>query len=120
MLSRGGAVDGGKFSTQRIAVPGVDAKAFAIKVTDAGMVPKFELGDTVVVDPAAEITPGCYVLARIKSPDAVVIRRFRATHPGDTIRGVLVAENRDYPDITIASEADGWIIARAIKRLHDL
>lgn len=104
-----------------ITVPDdVGERAFAWRVDDDSMGDRFRPGDVVVFDPDEPPRPSRYVLVRLHNPDRIVFRRFRATSAADPAQFELAAENPDYPKIAVASEADGWVIARGVKRIQDI
>lgn len=49
-------------------------RAFALRVTDAGMAPRASPGDIVVVDPDRPIPPGSFVAAVVKEADVTLER----------------------------------------------
>ncbi|MFM0630738.1 helix-turn-helix domain-containing protein [Paraburkholderia xenovorans] len=83
----------------------VSAAAFAIPIKGPSMLPRFEDGDVVIIDPARPPKPGKFVLAGTHAGDAV-FRKYRELGAND--RGEMVFElaplNDDFA--TLHSERD--------------
>lgn len=74
--------------------------AFALKIKGDSMLPKFEEGDMILVDPAVTPGPGDYVIARKKGGD-VTFRKYRAAGIDDSGKEIyeLIPLNDDYAPV---------------------
>lgn len=96
----------------------VSDKAFGIEVTDIANEPRVHLGDTIILEPESEPDPGNYVVAVVGG--LALLRRYRALDPFDRSSFVLMAENADFPPVTVDADHPGFVVGRAVKRITDM
>jgi transcriptional regulator with XRE-family HTH domain len=80
-------------------------QAFAVRVTDDSMAPDLRAGDTVIIDPAVQPSPGRFVVARPGDGEQIVLRKWSPLHTSDPRAPgfVLRPVNTDYPEIVCSS-----------------
>lgn len=91
----------------------VGPRAGAVKLEDDSMGPAFPAGTLVVYDPDLEPIPGRFVVAVVNTVGAAVFRRWSATSP-DGRFGDLLPDNPHYPLLRLQTEADGFVVGRAV------
>jgi SOS-response transcriptional repressor LexA len=91
------------------------AEPFALQVLGDSMIPEFQSGVVIVVDPEGVVRDGCYVIAVHK--DEYTFRQYRA-HEG---KHYLVPLNDLYPteEIPGTSVIRGVVVQQAGKRRKD-
>lgn len=94
----------------------VGPHAFVLKLDGISMEPKFMDGDKVVIDPDLEATPGCFVVAKRASDQAVTFKQLR--REGD--ENYLYALNPDWPERIIRLTEDWHICGRARWKITDI
>lgn len=94
--------------------------AFAVTLVDESASPEFQQGDMIVCSKSAEVMPGRFVLAVVTRLRAAVFRRYRPNEMGQTTSFKLLAPNPDYPDISIASEDEGYVVARVLLHIRHI
>jgi phage repressor protein C with HTH and peptisase S24 domain len=89
----------------KLAFPDLnDDKAFAIEVTNDGAAPRFQIGDVVVVSPAAKVKRDDFVV--VKGKDGCSIMRFvRQTAKRVELKSI----NPDLPDRVVERGAVDWV-----------
>ena len=82
---------------------------FALRVVGNSMLPRFEPGRVLLVDPEQRggIVSGDFVVARLAGSNEVTFKRFQE----DAGRKMLEALNKDYPPITEPFEILGKVVA---------
>ncbi len=114
-MTKAQAINMIKSSEDTIASPDtVGPHAFAIYIEDDA-VSVAPSNSKVIVDPDLPVVPGKYVAAMSFIVGHVVIRRWRATNL--TGAGELIADHQDFPAIPMRSDADGFILGRAVEVL---
>ena len=98
-----------------VALPGVGVRAFGVRIEDASMSPVLVAGDVVVVDPDAELTPGCCALALVGGK--AIVRRARFTSASDPSKIALVPENPDFPTSQVGKKLPGKVIGRVVQMI---
>lgn len=78
----------------------LSARAFAVELVDASMLPDYRPGDRVICDPEIKPLPGDCVLA--KHDEQTVFGKYRPRQDG-TFQ--LVPTNDDYPTLDLSSDA---------------
>lgn len=100
-----------------IEAPGpVGPNAFILKVDGLSMMPLFQDGDKVVIDPALEALPGHYVAAKRCSDHGVTLKQLRQ-EGGEYY---LYAVNPDWPERIIRMTEEWHICGRARWKITDL
>jgi SOS-response transcriptional repressor LexA len=87
-------------------------RSYALSIFDRSNAPKYEIGDTVVIDPDEPPSPGDMVLAAMGPDDKPVFRKYRL-ESGQSGNGsviVLAPLNLDWKTEYITCEAEGRII----------
>lgn len=108
------------------SIMGLSPRAFAIEVIDSSMVASqgksFHPGDEVLIDPAAALDPGCFVLVGVEHAGRkeVLLRKFTPTQHGSHDVYDLVPLNRDFAVISVPGPATVRIIGRAVRHMSDL
>ena len=76
-------------------------RSFAMKIENAAMMPDFEEGDWIVIDPSVKPDPGDFVVARNGEKGKVVVRKYRPKGLDSSHRMLfeLLPLNEDYPVI---------------------
>lgn len=93
-----------EFTTQRLS-----RWAFGLEVEGDSMLPVFQPGDRIIVDPEISPNPGDYVVARNGSNQATFKKyRLRGMDPKGEMIFELVPLNQDYP--TLRSDIDHLIV----------
>lgn len=80
--------------------------AFRIYIWDNSNASRFQVGDTVVIDPSVGVTPGDMVLVAIGNPPHPVFAKYRTNGGGVE----LVPLNPDWRPHNLVNETDGIII----------
>ena len=71
----------------------------------------FQPGSPLIIDPDAPISPGCYVLARLKTRDRYMLRRYQAAFDHDGSQPfTLEAINTSFEAIRV-TDPESWEIA---------
>ena len=96
-----------------MAVPDVGPRAMALRLDDNSMADKFPEGLLIVCDPDLAPVPGKYVVAVSHKAGRAVFRRYKSLEAGNG-KAALLAENKDFPVITLASKRDGFIVGRVV------
>lgn len=99
---------------------GLGNDVFAVEVPHAANAPTIGAGDVVIIDPAASIQPGVFVMAFVDELGQGVCRRYRPHHATDASSFTLVAINEDFPQITVSDDNPGHIIGRAVQVIKAL
>lgn len=96
----------------------VGQDSFALIVKDGSMVPDFEVGDRVIVDPEVAPRPGDIVVAHVFGEDEAVLRkcRPRSAEGAGNPEFELVPLNQDWPTGHINSNSPGTIIGTVVER----
>jgi len=110
--------DGASF----VAAPAsVSSDAFGIEVTDIANETRVHLGDVIIVEPSSgPHLPGKFVVAVVDGHDNALLRRYRALDPLDASTFMLMAENPDFPAVTVDDAHQGFVVGRAVKRITDI
>ncbi len=79
----------------------LSARSFALEISDQAMIPEFENGDWVVLDPAIEPQPGDFVVAKHGDKANVIFRKYRPKGLDASYNMLfeLIPLNDDYPPI---------------------
>lgn len=95
---------------------GVGTGAIATEIIDESGAPDFPRGTAVVIDPDAELTPGCFVLAMVDGEEEAKIGRYalRTAENGERLVEVT-AINPHYPSFIISRERPGRILGRVVR-----
>ena len=104
-----------------VAAPAsVSNRAFGIEVTDIANESRIHIGDTILFEPTSDPQPGDFVVAVVDGHRQALLRRFRAVDPLDSSTFLLMAENPDFPSVTVDAEHPGFVVGRAVKRITDI
>jgi len=81
----------------------ISDNAFAVAIKDSSMMPKFEVGDRVIIDPEVPPIPGDFVIVKIDNNEPI-FRKIRELGPDSSgkLQYEFVPLNDDYS--TISSE----------------
>lgn len=90
----------------------VSERAFALRVQGQSMMPRFNDGDVIIVDPAIEPVPGDMVVAKIRAQEEATFKQYRRKSPKEY---ELRALNEDYETITVTSKTGGMIIGPMVE-----
>lgn len=105
----------------------VGPRAFALSVRGDSMYSlvgphSFSEGDTIIVDPDAPLSPGCFVVAKSDIEESATFKKYRPR--GVDSKGVEVIEltplNDDHPAIILNSANPGRIIGRVKRHIRSL
>ncbi|WP_160286525.1 LexA family transcriptional regulator [Pseudomonas knackmussii] len=100
-----------------IEAPGpVGPHAFILRIDGFSMLPKFQEGDKVVIDPDLEAHPGHFVVAKRAHDKAVTFKQLRKE--GEEF--YLYALNPDWPERVIRLTEEWHICGRARWKITDL
>lgn len=108
--------------------PNFGPLVFALKVKDESMrsplgygQDSFAVRDELVFDPEKELSPGCFVLARILSRNETIFRQYRESGHDSQGRKLITLHplNPNYADDVIVDGVSGAIIARLIRHTRD-
>jgi SOS-response transcriptional repressor LexA len=104
-----------------VAAPSsVSNQAFGIEVTDVANESRVHLGDIIILEPTADPQPGNFVVAVVEGHKHALLRRYRALDPLDPTVFMLMAENPDFPAVTVDSDHPGFVVGKAVKRITDI
>lgn len=101
----------------------VSNKAFAVEVTDFANENRVHIGDVLIFEPVetdVEPQPGSYVVAVVTGHKGALVRRYRSIDPLDHTTFMLMAENADFPPVTVDAAHPGFVVGRAVKRITDM
>lgn len=106
--------------------PGKDlsAQTFAVEISGTSMTSptgrSFAPGDHVVIDPAAELAPGCFVLVAIERHGVkeILFRKFTPLEHGSNETYDLVPLNPDFATIRVPGQSTVKILGRAALRVE--
>lgn len=100
----------------------VGERAFIVRVVDDSMSPEFNMGDEILCNPDAPLTPGCYVVACLTGEEKGILRKYRPR--GAAANGSTVTEltpiNQDWPTIQLDDSTTAPIIARVVRHSRRL
>ncbi len=90
---------------------------FAIKIYDQSMLPEFNIGDIVVIDPNIKPQPGEIVLALVKDNNGVSLRKYQPLSKNADGFDIfdLVPLNGDWPTITVDSHDSAKIMGTLVE-----
>ena len=71
-------------------------KAYAVAIKDSSMLPKFEIGDRVIIYPEVRPIPGDFVIARIDEKEPIFRKIRELSADGDNTRYEFVPLNDDF------------------------
>ncbi len=92
----------------------IDARAFAIRIADDSMIPEFEPGDIIVIDPDKQPKPGKHVLAKID--DELIFRKYRELEDlGKSKSFELIPVNDYWPVIKITEPKKAKLIGTMVE-----
>lgn len=91
------------------------AHSFALLIQDNSMTPAFVPGDIIVIDPSIKPSPGEFVVAKIKSYDHLIFRKYRQLYNNSSYIIELIALNNDWGKIIISDQTDGEIVGTLIE-----
>lgn len=108
-----------------MAFVGVDAAtatelsrvAFALQIEGDSMMPEFQAGDIIIVDPEVAPMPGDYVVAKLDNEQTATFKKYRSR--GTDATGFecfeLVPLNDDYATVTVSASNPGRVIGTMIE-----
>ncbi len=96
----------------------VGEEGFALIVKDKSMVPDFDVGDRIIVDPMVTPRPGDIVVAHVFSEDEAVLRKCRPRNGegAENQEFELVPLNQDWPTGHINADSPGAIIGTVVEQ----
>lgn len=89
--------------------------SFALLIKDNSMAPVFMPDDVIVIDPNIKPSPGEFVVAKVKSYDHLIFRKYRQLYSNGAYKIELIALNDDWEKIMISNQSDGEIIGTLIE-----
>lgn len=90
----------------------VSERAFALRLKGLSMLPRFNDGDVIIIDPAIEPIPGDFVVAKIRAQEEATFKQYRRKSPKEY---ELRALNPDYETLTVTSKTGGMIIGPVVE-----
>ena len=96
----------------------VGQDGFALIVKDRSMVPDFEVGDKIIIDPEVAPRPGDIVVAHVFGEDEAVLRkcRPRSAEGAENPEFELAPLNQDWPTGHINADSPGTIIGTVVEQ----
>lgn len=92
----------------------VSKRAFALEITGTSMLPRFQEGDVVIIDPAIEPVPGDFVVAKLDGEDGTTFKQYRIrSHSPKVIE--LHALNELFGFHTLEDDRPGRIIGPMVE-----
>lgn len=100
----------------------VPDKCFAVQVADESGLPEFHEGETLIIDPSAQLIPGRLVVVVMQDDQRVIFGRYKPKSHGDHKRFTITVPNPAYPEIEFggANSPRGFIIGRVVKHTRNL
>ena len=95
----------------------VGAKAFALEIRGTSMLPIFQEGDRVIIDPEIEPSPGDFVVAKEEMEEAATFKQYRPRGVDAKRRPIIELRplNDAWPAIIIDSHNPGRIIGTMVE-----
>jgi SOS-response transcriptional repressor LexA len=95
----------------------VGAGAFALTVTGESMLPEFQGGDIIIIDPEVVPKPGDFVIAKLDLKVDGIFMKYRPRGTDKSGQPIieLVPLNEDWPTQTINAENPGHIIGTLVE-----
>jgi len=107
-------VSHGQFERQIGCDTKVSSQAFALEIAGQSMLPRFQEGDVVIIDPAIEPVPGDFVVARLDGEGETTFKQFRIkSHSPKIIE--LYALNELFGFHTLENSRRGMIIGPMVE-----
>jgi transcriptional regulator with XRE-family HTH domain len=94
--------------------------SFVVRVDNESGLPEFSPGDDILCDPGSPLVPGRLVFAVLVTAQLPVFGRYRPASPANRYPFTIEPVNRAFPPVSFETEADGFILARAVRHIRDI